>query len=551
MKKKTCIIVILFILFICVSCNGHTCKMLTDIIIEESTCLKEGKMIKVCVECGEQFGEYQIIPPKEHSLSEWMLVKESTCCENGVEHQKCTQCNTVINERLLEKKEHVLGSEKIDINPTCTENGIKYKECLYCQEKVSEETISSFGHDYSDWIIEKESTCTEDGIKYKECKRCKEILEKEIINKGHNIEVIEGKAPGCLYTGLSEGQVCKECKEIILKQEVIEALGHDIVVDKAVESSCSNVGLTEGSHCTRCDEMTIKQEIVDKKEHIMVTDEMVESTCSKEGYTEGSHCLVCGEIGVKPQIIEKKPHDFNIETNRCNNCEEKEIWQEVKSIEEYNTGDFDKSKGLVIFFNQIDWTYDCTIFNIYEGFSYVRIIGDSNRTYSAVINWNASCDVVLDLVNVNLEPTNDRYSPIMIISEKNVTIGLYGSSCNIKAAKAGLPSGIHFSTQNGEDGMIGIDATNSNLTINFATTKVSKIVGGSGGDGDESTTIGGDGGNGNYAIKASSITVTSLNGCDYNNLYLVGGSGGKGGDRVLDGNPGKDSPGTNVTILYK
>ena len=123
------------------------------------------------------------------------------------------------------------------------------------------------------------------------CDRCEAKLCTE-----HVEEIIPPVAPTCTETGLTEGKKCAICGEILLAQEVVDALGHAEVVDEAVAPTCTETGLTEGKHCSVCGEALVAQEIVAALGHTEVIDEAVAPDCTNTGLTEGKHCSVCGEV---------------------------------------------------------------------------------------------------------------------------------------------------------------------------------------------------------------------------------------------------------------
>ena len=63
----------------------------------------------------------------------------------------------------------------------------------------------------------------------------------------HTVVVDSAVAPTCTSTGLTEGQYCSKCNEVITAQEVIPALSHDWVeATNEAPKTCDRCGLTEG-----------------------------------------------------------------------------------------------------------------------------------------------------------------------------------------------------------------------------------------------------------------------------------------------------------------
>ena len=134
---------------------------------------------------------------------------------------------------------------------------------------------------------------------------------------GHTAEVIEGYAPTCTETGLTDGEKCSVCDEILTIQEVISALGHDYQAE-VTAPDCVNGGYT--TYTCACGDSYVG----DYTDALGHTSEVIEGyapTCTETGLTDGSKCSVCGEILVDQQIIPATGHAYDDEYDaECNNC---------------------------------------------------------------------------------------------------------------------------------------------------------------------------------------------------------------------------------------
>lgn len=90
----------------------------------------------------------------------------------------------------------------------------------------------------------------------------------------------------------------------------VEPLGHEIVAIKEVKATCTTDGLTAGEKCSRCNEILTPQQVIPASGHLKIVDEAVDPTCTSEGKTSGIHCEYCGEIFEKQETIAKLPHNF-------------------------------------------------------------------------------------------------------------------------------------------------------------------------------------------------------------------------------------------------
>ncbi len=143
----------------------------------------------------------------------------------------------------------------------------------------------------------------------------------------------------CTEDGITAGEKCADCGEVITQQETIPATGHTdtnpadskcdtcgtnlctehVWVDGDVidEPTCTKTGL-QAQYCSVCQEPNPVDKILDKVDHTPETDAAVDATCTATGLTEGSHCSVCGETLVAQTEVPMADHDYV--DNKCTVC---------------------------------------------------------------------------------------------------------------------------------------------------------------------------------------------------------------------------------------
>lgn len=289
-----------------------------------------------------------------------------TCTENGfTEGEKCSLCEAILVEQtIILASGHVKGEAKIEdkVEATCKDgsyNSVVY--CLTCGEPLSKEIIilpakdkckpsealkenyvepkcKTGGYDSITYcsvcekmlskthitleaVHKKEATkgypptCTSDGLSDGEiCTDCKKVLVKQnVIPKGHTEITINGEAPTCISNGYTDGKECSVCHTVLLEKTVIppNPSAHQTEILPATQATCKETGLTKGERCILCKETVVPQEITPLLPHSEVKIEAVSPTCTKDGSTEGKKCSVCGTVTVKPIPIPKSEHQFS------------------------------------------------------------------------------------------------------------------------------------------------------------------------------------------------------------------------------------------------
>ena len=220
------------------------------------------------------------------------------------------------------EEEHVHVMTAVEAaQPTCTEPGNEaYYECTECGKYFSDEAgnteisledtvIAATGHKVEK-LPGKAATCTEDGLTEGEkCSVCGEVIKAQEVIKaaGHTPEVVPGKAATCTEDGLTDGEKCSVCGEVIKAQEVIKAAGHDMTAVAAKEPACIENGNIAYYVCDVCQliyadeegekELSLAEVIIPATGHGELTYHAgTAASCVTNGKTAYYECPDCGLI---------------------------------------------------------------------------------------------------------------------------------------------------------------------------------------------------------------------------------------------------------------
>lgn len=253
--------------------------------------------------------------------------KEPTETEPGLtEGSKCSVCDKILVEQTeipVIIPEHTHDFIAVVTDPTCTTDGYTTYTCA-CGETYTEDEISATGH-VPEIIPGKEPTESEPGLTEGEkCSVCGEILkaQDDLPAVGHTLTSIPGKEATCTESGLTEGKVCLTCKKVVHAQEVIPAKGHKEETLNAVTPSCITAGLTEGKKCSVCEEILVEQEKLPATGHTVEIMPAKPATETVTGLTEGEKCSVCGIILKEQEILPVLGHTIETLQGKEPTCSE-------------------------------------------------------------------------------------------------------------------------------------------------------------------------------------------------------------------------------------
>ena len=343
-------------------------------------------LIALCA-CG---GGADNTPVHTHKFGEWETTKNATCSTDGEQTRFC-DCGEA-QTKSVPATEHTIVIDSA-VEATCTSTGLtEGKHCSVCNEiLLAQQTIPEIAHTYSDKYdescnecgfiraaecahIETEilkgyaATCTSTGLTDGEkCKKCGEILTPQVaINIVPHVEVIDqAVAATCTSTGLTEGKHCSACGTITVAQQTTPTVAHtydnkydescnecgfiraaecahiETEILKGYAATCTSTGLTDGEKCKKCGEILTSQVAINTVPHVEVIDQAVAATCTSTGLTEGKLCSRCGTVLIPQTVVPTLEHDYNTAYSfdnsfhwyACKNCGAKKDSAEHKAAD--------------------------------------------------------------------------------------------------------------------------------------------------------------------------------------------------------------------------
>ncbi|MBR2319546.1 MAG: dockerin type I repeat-containing protein [Clostridia bacterium] len=243
------------------------------------------------------WGEYAC----PHTHTEEVAEIPSTCLVQGLSgYTRCADCKLLLSGV---KETLPLGDHAYD--HACD------IDCNVCS---AERTITHAYH-----AVVTAPDCENGGYTTYTCSVCGDsYVVDRTTALGHTAEVLKGYAATCDKDGLTDGEQCSVCGNILVAQQTIPAVGHayNAVV---TAPDCENGGYTTYT-CSVCGDSYV----ADRTTALGHTAEVLKgyaATCDKEGLADGEQCSVCGNILVAQQTIPAVGHSYNavVTTPDCEN----------------------------------------------------------------------------------------------------------------------------------------------------------------------------------------------------------------------------------------
>ncbi|MDD7292237.1 MAG: hypothetical protein PUG83_01790, partial [Clostridiaceae bacterium] len=185
----------------------------------------------------------------EHRYSDWTVTTEPTCTAEGEETRTCIICGES-ETRAVETRTHDLFH--VEVASTCTVTGVSCDVCTLCGKIFNYSVLPLVEHTFSEWTVTSEPTCTAEGEETRTCSVCGEAETRTIEKAAHKIVIDTSVTPTCTETGVTEGQHCSVCGEILVEQQTIAATGHNDINSDGICDSCGeDLGThTPGENCS-------------------------------------------------------------------------------------------------------------------------------------------------------------------------------------------------------------------------------------------------------------------------------------------------------------
>jgi hypothetical protein len=182
----------------------------------------------------------------EHSFSDWEITKEGGCLGvDRIRERECSLCGLVESETSYSEG-HIAIVDDPAREATCTDEGLtEGKHCENCGEVILAQGIVPLrSHTY-------------DSDTDADCNICGSLRDLGCAHA--NIETLTGEEPSCTEIGLSDGERCKDCGEIVTEQIVIAPLGHTPETVAGYEPTETEEGLSDGKICSVCKKTLLSQ----------------------------------------------------------------------------------------------------------------------------------------------------------------------------------------------------------------------------------------------------------------------------------------------------
>lgn len=213
---------------------------------------------------------------------------------------------------------HAYGAWQTITEASCTKSGQQVRVCACGQ--VDSQSTQPLGH-LPETAAGYAATCTAAGLTDGEkCGRCGEVLRagQAIPATGHTVQTDAAVAPTCIAAGLSQGSRCAVCGLVLQKPQSVQALGHDFAAYRYNGDATCLADGTESAACTRCSATDTRTAAQTATGHAAIAGTATAPTCTTTGLTADVRCGTCGAMLAQQELIPALGHDD--EMGYCTRC---------------------------------------------------------------------------------------------------------------------------------------------------------------------------------------------------------------------------------------
>lgn len=308
----------------CPDCNSYVTipveaghSGLLSKVVKEATCTETGLALYNCGKGNHLY--YEIIPAEGHvAAEEYTILKEASCTEKGQRQLYCSVCKAEILPPEDIPNAHIYTAWVIKVPGACNATGIRYRGCQECD--YYEENLYRSAHTPGEWVFEKGYDCKTGGKLYRFCTACNTQLGTKAAPAGTHgstrTETVKASNEHCIGSKV----ICNICETVV--SEIKNP--HKSYIIKGMEGwapTCTTTGMTDGVLCMICGYQT-KQEVIpllnDGKGHKWEWNENGNRVCATCGdykvsnqdpdnnqdYDGGCKCF-CHDKGMIAKILYK------------------------------------------------------------------------------------------------------------------------------------------------------------------------------------------------------------------------------------------------------
>ncbi len=194
---------------------------------QDSTCVNNGYIKKVCPKCNDEIIE------NIDAYHSWIeeTVAEATCSTQKQIKKTCTRCEIIEYEKIGNLLEHSWTEDGV-IEATCTQPKQLIKKCTVCKTTETIKEGSTLPHSFGDWKIDRKASTELEGQQSRKCKICKHVEYSSILKispitilkQTYNIDTVGGVE----WTTKIKNNSKKTIKYITLKWRCYNAVGDPI-----------------------------------------------------------------------------------------------------------------------------------------------------------------------------------------------------------------------------------------------------------------------------------------------------------------------------------